>query len=175
MVYSRLRPGIVVLALVALILISSMSQAAPAAGPWYVAPGGSDSNTCTSPGAACASINGAISKAVYGDTIYVATGTYTGTGSEVVLLDKSVTLSGGWDGGFTTQNSTSTIDGEASRRGIYVSSGRVVTVEHFVIQNGFDSSGRGGGIHNYRGALTLSNSVVIGGTPAKAFSIREAP
>lgn len=109
--------ALVIGGLLTLAVIGSTSQAVPTAGPWYVALGGSDSNTCTSPSAACASIDGAIPKAIYGDVIYVATGTYTGTGSEVVLLDSNVTLSGGWDGGFTTQSGTSTIDGEASRRG----------------------------------------------------------
>ena len=61
------------------------SQPARAAGPWYVAPGGSDSHDCLSPGSthACATINGALAKATSGDTILVATGTYTGTGDQV--------------------------------------------------------------------------------------------
>ncbi len=54
-----------------------------AAGPWHVAPGGSDSNSCLSASTPCATINGAIGKASGGDTIYVAIGTYTGTGDEV--------------------------------------------------------------------------------------------
>ena len=44
-----------------------------AAGPWYVAPGGDDGNDCLSPATPCATINGAVSKASPGDTIYVAT------------------------------------------------------------------------------------------------------
>ena len=71
---------VLALALGVLVIIALASQPARAAGPWYVAPGGSDSNACTSPGAACATINGAIAKASPGDTIYVATGTYTDTG-----------------------------------------------------------------------------------------------
>ena len=61
-------------------------QPARAAGPWYVATTGNDNNGCLSPGTACASINGAISKAADGDTINVATGTYSGSGDEVVLI-----------------------------------------------------------------------------------------
>ncbi len=133
-----------------------------AAGPWYVAPGGNDGGLCTS-GAPCATINGALAQPgfVAGDTIYVAIGTYTGTGNEVVLLDKNATLSGGWDTGFTTQSGDSTIDGEESRRGITVNSGVTAIVERFTAQNGFASYG--GGIRN-SGTLTLNNSTVSGNT-----------
>ena len=53
------------------------------------------------PGAPCATINAALNKPdfVAGDTIRVAAGTYTGAGEQVVLLDKSATLSGGWNPG----------------------------------------------------------------------------
>jgi len=101
------------LALAALMLTIVVYRPARAAGPWYVAPGGSDSNSCLTAGSPCATINGAIGKATSGDTIKVAVGTYTSTaGSEVVLIDKSLTLSGGWDSGFTTQSGMSTIDGQ---------------------------------------------------------------
>ena len=59
-----------------------------------MAPGGDDGNDCLSPGAPCATIDGTIAKTNPGDTIYVAVGSYTGTGDQVVLLDKSVTLPG---------------------------------------------------------------------------------
>lgn len=70
-----------------------------AAGPWYVAPDGDDGDDCLSPATPCVTIDGALNKPSFlaDSTILVATGIYTGTGSEVVLLDKSVTLSGGWD------------------------------------------------------------------------------
>lgn len=58
--------------------------------------------------------------------------------------------------------------------GIYVPNGKVAAIERFVIQNGSDSSGRGGGIHNYQVALTPNNSVVGGGT-GKGIFIREVP
>ncbi len=125
---------------------------------YYVATTGSDSNSCTAPALPCATINGAIGKAAAsGDTIKVAVGTYTGTGTEVVLINKSVTLSGGWDATFTTQ-SGSTIDGQNARRGMTVDSGVTATVERFTIQNGWHSS-IGGGIGNY-GNLTLNTSII---------------
>jgi hypothetical protein len=119
-VYFKLWLTVLALALAALVIITLATQPARAAGPWYVAPGGDDGDDCLSPATPCATINGAIAKAIYGDTVLVATGTYTGTGNEVVLLNNNVTLSGGWDDTFTTQSGTSTIDGEDARRGIFV-------------------------------------------------------
>ena len=76
--------ALTVLAFATLMVIVLITGVARAAGPWYVAPGGSDGNSCLSAGSPCATINGAIGKAASGDTIYVATGTYTNsTGSEV--------------------------------------------------------------------------------------------
>src|SRR5207253_2016465 len=87
---------------------------------WYVATTGLDSHSCASVAAACLTINGALGKAVTWDRIEVATGTYAGTGTEVVLINKNITLSGGWNAGFTAQSGTSAIDGGAARRGISI-------------------------------------------------------
>ncbi|MEK7325119.1 MAG: hypothetical protein AAB217_07665, partial [Chloroflexota bacterium] len=132
---------------------------------YYVATTGNDLNSCTTTGAPCATINGAIGKAAAsGDTIKVAVGTYTGTGTEVVLANKSVTLSGGWDAAFTTQSGAATIDGQGTRRGFVVNSSVTVAVERFVVRNGlfnepvFSTNG-GGGIRN-DGHLTLNNSTI---------------
>ncbi len=87
---------------------------------WYVTTTGNNLNSCSSTGSPCQTINGAIGKASAGDTIKIAIGTYTGSGNEVVLIDKNVTLSGGWNASFTTQNGTSTIDGQGAQRGITI-------------------------------------------------------
>jgi hypothetical protein len=151
--------------LLTLVMIILATQPIRAAGPWYVAPGGDDGNDCLSPGTACATINGASSKANPGDTIYVATGTYTGTGNSVVLLDKDVTLSGGWDASFTTQSGSSTIDAEDARRGITVSGVVTAMIERFTVKNGSQHNySVGGGIYNYNGTLTLNNCTVSGNT-----------
>jgi len=139
-------------------------QPGRAAGPWYVAPGGSDGDDCLSPATACATINGALNKPgfVAGDTILVATGVYTGTGDQVLLLDRDATLSGGWNAGFTTQSGLSTIDGQRARRGMAVNFGITAVVERFAFQNG-----TGGGIYNdggWLGNLTLNDSIVSGNT-----------
>jgi hypothetical protein len=173
-----------VVAVAALLVL--MGDPARAAGPWYVAPGGDDGNDCLSPATPCASINGAIGKASSGDTIFVATGAYTGTGDEVVLVDRNVTLSGGWDVSFISQDGTSTIDGEGARNGIAVDSGVTATIERFTVQSGSATWGggivsggsttlndctvshswasvSGGGINNY-GSMTINNSTISGNT-----------
>ncbi len=166
---------------------ASGPQPARAAGPWYVAPGGDDiANDCLSPSTPCATINGGIGKASSGDTIYVATGTYSNsTGIEVVLIDRNVTLSGGWDAAFTMQGGMSTIDGHGVSRGISVSFGGVTTlVERFIVQNGVNSgivisqlsfltlnhslvrsnkAYSGGGINN-NGTLTINDSTITNNT-----------
>ena len=119
----KLYHSVLVLTLVIGLAMVSTSQSARAAGPWYVSNTGSDTNDCIALATPCATINGAIGKATNGDTINVAVGTYTGTGSEVVLIDKDATLSGGWDETFTTQSDVSTIDGQGARRGITVNNG----------------------------------------------------
>jgi hypothetical protein len=80
-----------------------------------------------------------------------------GTGSEIVLINKDVSLSGGWDADFSTQNGTSTIDGEDARRCMLVNGGITADVEHFTIQNG--RSVDGAGIFN-NGTLTLNNTSI---------------
>jgi Zn-dependent metalloprotease len=129
----------------------------------YVATSGNDSNSCSSAGSPCATINGAIGKAANGDTIKVATGTYTGSGTEVVLINKSITLSGGWNASFTAQTGTSTIDGQAARRGIMNNSGVTSTIERFVVQNCYINNGTpGAGIENSGGTMTLKESTISG-------------
>jgi len=129
---------------------------------WYVSTLGSDTNDCQSPVSPCQSINAAVTMAAEGDTIKVAIGAYTGTGTEVVLINKSLTLSGGWDETFSTQSGTSTIDGEGVRRGIAVSSTTAVAyIDTFKVQGGRASEtyNGGGGISN-KGTLSLNNLII---------------
>jgi hypothetical protein len=57
---------------------------------WYVSKTGSDSNTCQSWASACLTIQAAIDKALSGDIVNIAQGTYV----ENVILDKGVNLTG---------------------------------------------------------------------------------
>jgi Zn-dependent metalloprotease len=131
---------------------------------WYVATTGSNTNNCQTPATACATINGALGKTgfIAGDTVLVGDGTYTGPGlQQVVLLDKNVSLSGGWNATFTSQNGWSTVDGQNARTPILVADVISATMDRFVIQNG--SGYYGGGISN-EGMLVLNNSLVRNNT-----------
>ena len=140
--------------------ISLESQSTLASGVWYVRTNGNDANDCLSAATPCNTIKGAIGKADSGDTIYVASGTYTNNiDNEVVSVSKNITFTGGWDATFTTQNSFSVIDGENVRRGIAADG--VVSFDRFVIKRGYHSTNdeEAGGIQNWRD-LTLSNCTV---------------
>jgi hypothetical protein len=141
-----------------------------AAGPWYVTTSGNDGNDCLSPATPCATINSAIAKANPEDTILVATGTYTGSGDEVVLLSKSITLSAGWNDAFTDQSGMSTLDSEHSRRGMGLNGGVTVTLERLALQNGSQTgggfSGSGAAIYN-DGCTLILNSCIVRGNRAE--------
>jgi hypothetical protein len=131
----------------------------PPQGPWYVSTAGSDANVCNTKLQPCRTINGAIGKAFDGDVVYVAVGTYSSaSGSEVVDVNKNLTISGGWDGGFTAQVGMSTLDGQKQRRGLTVEAGKSAWMDSFVIQNGAGAGGYGGGAR-VDGALYASNLV----------------
>jgi hypothetical protein len=160
---------------------------AQAAATWYVAITGNDSNTCSDAGSPCLTINGALGKVAAGDTIEVAAGTYIrNTGTEVILVNKDIILSGGWDAGFATQSGDSVIDGQDSWLDIQVTVGVSSTVDKFSVTNskssGIDNQGTlivqrsliynnnkpdgtntsttdGGGIYN-TGVLTIINSAI---------------
>jgi hypothetical protein len=130
---------------------------------WYVATTGNDSNSCSSAGSPCRTINAAIGKAANGDTIRIAAGTYTSADFTVVWVTKSLTLSGGWNTAFTSQTTLSIIDGQNTRLGVYVISVNgvdfiTVTLDRFIIQNG--KSGDGGGVNNQYADLTITNSFI---------------
>ena len=133
---------------------------------WYVTPGGHDSNDCLTPLTSCLTINGALGKATFtpGDSILVQEGTYTGSGDQVVFIDKDVTLSGGWDTAFSSQITRSTIDGESARKPIHVEPSVVAFLENFKITNGYaliigTKADQGAGIKNF-GQLTISNLLI---------------
>jgi hypothetical protein len=115
-----------------------VTPAARGAGPWYVAPGGDDANTCQNPVAPCASIDGAIAKPSFaaGDTIWIATGTYSSSQLFVVDITKNVIVSGGWDAAtFTRQSGRATIEGdEAGFGGVVVRNGVHATLDHIEVR-----------------------------------------
>ncbi len=102
-------------------------------------------------------------QAASGNTIYVAQGVYTGIISYgIVVIGKSVTISGGWNVDFTTQGSPSVIDGQFLRRVILMDNPNVTaTMDNFKIQHGVDE---GAGVYIGQGILTLSNSIISDNT-----------
>jgi len=131
----------------------------------YVKPGGNDSNNCRSPETACETINGAVGKSSSGQIIHVAAATYTGTGSNVVHITQSVTISGGWNMDFSEQTGFSTIDGENIRRGLKIDI-QYVPIDHFIIRNGSAVDGAGvftEGNVTFDDCLIINNSATGGG------------
>lgn len=126
----------------------------------YVEPtSGSDANDCLSALTACASLQGAIDKAVEGDVIFAAVGEYSSSDAQVVNLTKSLILVGGWDSNFTIQTGYSTINGNGVSTGIIVPAGVTTSMTRFVVTNSWNNAIQKGGIHN-RGTLTLSQCEV---------------
>jgi fibronectin type 3 domain-containing protein len=133
---ARPRPVLLVLCLLA---------AAPAlAGDLFVKPNGS--GTACVQSSPC-SLATALARAVANDSIYLAAGVYTGTGPQVVLLDRTVSLLGGWSGapaGAVVRDPVaheSVLDGENARRVVKIIAAGV-TLDGLTIRRG-NASGTG--------------------------------
>jgi len=141
--------GVGLLALAGLLLLLSLQPTPALADPGtlFVKPDGTGT-ACTQDNPC--SLQTALTQAADGDTIYVATGTYTGTGAAVITVTKSITLYGGWDGTTATpvvrdlETYPTTLDGENARRVVYISGNIIPTVDGFIITRG-DATGLGGG------------------------------
>jgi predicted outer membrane repeat protein len=163
----------------------------------YVAQGGNDAtNDCTNSSNPCASIQHAVEQAYSGDEVRVAGGDYAGTQvithtngytyTQVVFVDKSLTLRGGysvsnWDQSDVNKNPT-VIDANGFGRGVTIidTKNEVVTVESLKITNG-DYTGLGnppgtsnmkcsstencgGGLYVYNSTVELRNLLITGNT-----------
>lgn len=103
-------------------------------------------------------------------TIYVATGTYTpGSGLETASSGNNyagvnlsgiygLTLKGGWNSDFSSQSGKSIIDsvsgGTTNKHGIFGASMTKLTIDGFVVRNGFAN---GTDIHNSGAGICLTN------------------
>src|SRR5215469_1120216 len=134
-------------------LFLALAPAAFASTTWYVnGTTGSDNNDCKSPTTACKTIGHAISLTASGDTIKVASATYTENLS--IGINLSILGSGA---------KTTFVNGGGHLRVVTISSTSAnVTLSGVTITNG-DGSGQGGGggIHNV-GTLTMNRSTVSG-------------
>jgi hypothetical protein len=146
-----------VLVLLAVSTSSSPTQVS-AASVRYVIKGGYDGYDCLTPAKACGTIDGALYRAVAGDTIEVTAETYYGGGEQVVFINKDISLSGGWDQTFTNRTGRTTIDGQNTRQGIEIVQAARLDIEYFIIQNG-SGTNNAGGIVNW-GTLTIDNCIV---------------
>jgi nitrous oxidase accessory protein NosD len=142
-----------------------IARAAP--GDLFVTPGGSGDCSQASP----CDLAAALGLASDGDTIYVAQGTYTGSGGAVVTITHSITLYGGWDGAASgpvvrdPDAHPTTLDGEGQRRVVYISGNISPTVDGFTITGGNASNaptdaGWGGGIYGWGATPTIANNTI---------------
>jgi hypothetical protein len=119
-------------------------------------------------GCAYSSIQAAVDAASDGDVIKVATGTYTGVSAragvtQVVYINKSVTIQGGYTTAFTEPpnpkaNST-TLDAREQGRVLYITGNISPTVEGLRITGGYVKAS-GGGIYNKDADLALINTII---------------
>lgn len=129
---------------------------------WFVTAGGS--GDC-SQGDPC-DLQTGLATAGDGDAIYVAQGTYTGTGGAVVTATQSITLYGGWDGTTTTppvrdpDTDVSTLNGQGLRRVVYISPGVTCRLDGLHLTNG-SATGQGGGIYAMIGSYTTLSDCQI--------------
>lgn len=114
-----------------------------------------------------------LEKVTTGDTVYVAAGRYTGTGTAVVTITQSITLYGSWDGAPAgpvvrdPDTYPTTLDGELKRRGVFISGNITPTLDSFVVTQGNASNasanpGRGGGIYCFDANPIIINNVITG-------------
>ncbi len=143
-------------------------------GVLFVEPDGS--GDC-SQGAPC-DLRTALSTAGDGTSIYLAQGTYTGSGGAVVTITRSISLYGGWDGRSSTpvvrdaHAYPATIDGEGTRRGMFIEGDIRVALEGVRLTGG-NATGRGGdpwgndaggGGYIDQATVSISDCLVYGNT-----------
>jgi hypothetical protein len=168
-----------ILAAAILALAIHIVGAAPAAAIRYASTTGS--------GFACLKANPcrlsiAVNQASTGDTIYVQGGTYTGPGTAVITVTKTITIFGGWDGdpapGRPNRNPAlypTILDGQNSRRAMVITGTIAPAVEGFIFTHGnasglfagcsaSDAYGCGGGMFVYLAAARLRNNTFISNT-----------
>lgn len=164
------RRQLVALAVAALLLLClfSLAQAAPA--NLFVRPTGSGT-ACTQ--ASPCTLATALGRAVDGDTVFLGSGTYTGTGAAVITVTRSISIYCGWNGTTATpvvrnaRTYVSVIDGENQRRGIFLNVPGSVAVDGCTIVRGNASNTipykcNGGGIYSSATMPVLTNNIISG-------------
>jgi len=151
------------------LLLNDTPQIARAASDNFFVTTGGTGTDCTQ--AAPCILATALSQSVHGDTIYVAEGIYTGAGDAVISVSKSVMLFGGWDGSTTTppvrdpEIYPATLDGQNTRRGVFISGDITPTLDGLIITRGNASTaaidpGFGGGIYSSQADPMITNNKI---------------
>ena len=148
------------LLLLALLLMPAgrRTQAAPQL--LFVTPAGGGDCSQSAP----CDLQRALARATDGDTLYLAEGTYTGSGGAVLTATHTLTIYGGWDGSTTTppvrdpDHHPSVLDGEGVRRAVVLYLPLTLTVDGLRLVRGNASTT---GIHPNEGGALFS----IYGTP----------
>ncbi len=128
----------------------------------FVRPDGSG-DACTQ-GSPCA-LASALKTAQNGDTLYLAEGTYTGSGAAVMRIQKNLIILGAWDGSTTAPpvrdpaTLYSILDGQGQRRVIQVDRGVALSLDGLEVTRGAVRD-QGAGLFAEAAHLSLSNMQV---------------
>ena len=156
-----LRAAVFVATFVVVLAMLPSGRSAAATGDWFVDPAGSDANDCVTATTPCASISAAVAKAASGDRVLVAAATYR----EQVVVDRDLTIVGGWVDGFTAKRGRSVLDGKVRKGvredGFVVAEPILVDPFHRVTIRRFNIWRADTGIVNH-GFLKVENSIVRG-------------
>jgi hypothetical protein len=180
--------GLITCILLLSIYLPAAPKLTPLADDYFVDDTGSGI-ACTQ--SAPCSLSNALGAATAGDNIYLAGGTYTGTGNEVIYLDQPINLYGGWNGSLAYPPERdhdfiqSIIDGENARRGITIMGNGIDALDPEIsglyITNGNASglttncdglasspSGCGGGVFIYQASPFMESNRIFENTASKS-------
>jgi Right handed beta helix region len=121
------------------------------------------SGTACTQGEPC-TLLAALGQVADSDTVYMAEGTYTGTGAAVMMVTNSISVYGGWDGEATgpvvlnPETYITTVDGEETRRCAQVTAPVTVIFNGFTMTNGRHNE-KGGGLYTQNAQVTLDNLI----------------
>ncbi len=151
---------------VLLALTVGLAPTAQAATRFVATTGNDSSNTCLASGSPCKTITFALARALAGDTISVAAGTYnTALGESFPLvINQDLTLTGAGAG-------STILDATGANTTVIVVGGQTAMISGVTITGGNVSNSMcpscevfGGGLFNFGTTLTLTNSTVSGNT-----------
>jgi len=163
----------------ALALLCLLNGAPPVAhadpGDLFASPGGA--GTACSQAQPCP-LQTALGQSISGDTIYLAAGTYTGSGGAVVTVTKSITLAGGWDSAAAgpimrdPDTYVSKLDGQGQRRAVYVNGSISAVLDGLHLFNGEADNNQGGaGVYAAIGSNLVLNGCHVYSNTAHIYGV----